>query len=206
MNAKEFNINFTKKISFPIIVTIYLVVTILGSLSLIGQDKIIFNDSQQKDTSTYQVSDTNKQKIIFQKNINDSNDNIELLSSEQFRYRGEMHSVGNDGVNIKKAMSQNLKAVEMVENAYRKRSTGTILMIVGGITVVAGYVLPTTWVKLDEHKSGSYIETWYWFPGVTLGAVIGGIGYSKHSSLTGNLNKAVDFYKQSLGQQNEQNK
>lgn len=178
-------------------------VTILGSITLIGQEKIIFNNSHEKDTSTTQISDTNKQKIIFQKNINDSNDNIELLSSEQFRYRGEMYLIGDDGFNLKSAMSQNPKAVEMVEKAYSKRSTGTILMIVGSITVVAGYILPTTWVKLDENKSGSYIETWYWFPGVTLGAVVGGIGYSNYSSLTGKLKEAVEFYNQSIIQLND---
>lgn len=203
MIAKEFTVFPTKKSSFLIIITTYLVVTILGSITLIGQEKIIFKNSQQQDSSIIQIPDTNKQKIIFKKSINDNSENIELLSSEQFRYRGEMHLIGDDGFNIKKVMSQNPKAVEMVENAYSKRSTGTILMIVGGITVVAGYILPTTWVKLDENKSGSYIETWYWFPGVTLGAVLGGIGYSNYSSLTGKLKEAVDFYNRSLIQQNE---
>ncbi|MDI6804568.1 MAG: hypothetical protein QME58_12115 [Bacteroidota bacterium] len=203
MIAKEFTVFSSKMSSFPIIITTYLVVTILGWSTLIGQEKISFNNSQAKDTSISQIPDTNKQKIIFKKSINDNSEKIELLSSQQFRYRGEMHPVGDDGFNLKKVMSLNPKAVEMVENAYSKRSTGTILMIVGGITVVAGYILPTTWVKLDENEKGSYIETWYWFPGVTLGAVVAGIGYSNHTSLTGNMKKAVDFYNQSLVQQNE---
>lgn len=189
-----------KMAMFPIIIITYLTVTILGQISLIGQEKIIFNNSQQLDTSTIQMLDTTKPKIIFKNSISDDSENIELLSSGQFSYRGEIHSIGDDGVNLKKVMSQNPKAIEMLESAYSKRSTGALLMIVGGITIVAGYILPTTWVKLDEHKSGSYIETWYWFPGVTLGAIVAGIGYSHHTSLTGNLKKAVDFYNQSLVQ------
>jgi len=170
--------------------------------------KIIFKNEPVSDSlnTILQGADSAKPKIIFNKNEAFQAGRIEMFSSEQFIVNGVTYIIGDDGINLKSAMTDNPEAVKMVESAYNRRSTGTALMIAGGAIAIAGYILPSTWVKLDEDKHQTYVQTWYWFPGVTAGVIVGGIGYVQHSSLTGRIRDAIDYYNQSLLKNNPDDK
>ena len=177
--------------------------TPIGNYQLFSQEnnqdnkpKIIFNKNAQKLSNDQMISNTDstKGKIIFSKDILVKSELITLRSSREFQKNNNKYLIGEKGFNLKNEMVNNELSKSLVDQAYNKQSSGTALMVIGGAIMLAGYILPSTWVELDEQQSGNYVKTWYWLPGVTIGCIIGGIGLSKRSSLTKDLQKAVDKY------------
>jgi len=176
---------------------------VLGQVDSAKSDskpRIIFKNQSTPDTAGIHSSqsDSGKLKIIFRNQNAVRAGRIEIISSEQFKVNGEIYTLGESGISLKRAMAANPRASGMVESAYGKRGTGTALMVAGVAIAVAGYFLPSTWVKLNEEKHQTYSETWYWFPGVTAGVIVGGIGYVQYSSLTSRLKDAIDYYNREL--------
>ncbi|TAK54775.1 MAG: hypothetical protein EPO24_12810 [Bacteroidetes bacterium] len=165
-----------------------------------GKPKIIFKaEPGQHNISPSQIrSDSSKPKIIFQDNAALDSRKIILQSSEYYQMDGQTYPVGEDGVNLKMAMQSNPEAVEKVASAYRKRTTGTVLMVLGGGLAVAGVVVSSTHVTVSEQTSGNTTYSVVWLPLVTAGVIVGGIGYVNHSALGSNLQEAVQLYNDSL--------
>lgn len=155
--------------------------------------KIIFEKSTHADSVVIQSSksDSTRQKIRFKKSVLAKKNEIELLSSKQFIFQGETCSIGDKGINLKKAMGQNLESIAMVDKSYQKNSAGKTLMVLGGFVMVAGYLAP---LQIAETET----TIWYWFPGVTLGGIIAGVGFSQQGSLTRDLRNSVAVYNDSL--------
>jgi hypothetical protein len=152
------------------------------------------------------AQDTTKQKIIFKPKEQSDQFKIELLSSSQFKHFGETNFIGEKGINLKKSMGNNFESISMVDKAYRKKGLGKSLIIAGGVVALVGLVLPSTWVNVHEEESESYIKTWYWLPGFSIGAIIAGIGFNAHGSLTKDLKKAINVYNESLIEEKSNNK
>lgn len=159
------------------------------------QPKIIFKKSLQPDSLQSQLKgpDTTCQKVIFKKSALLKSEKIELLSSKQFKLHDETRMIGDKGMNLKKAMGQNPEAVALVDKAYQKHSKGKALMVLGGVVMVVGYAAPLL-IAQSETTTG------YWSPGVTAGAIIAGVGLSKQSGLTKNLQNAVKAYNDRLAE------
>lgn len=136
---------------------------------------------------------TEKPKVIFTKSLQLDEKKIELISTDYFNFGGEKRSVGDDGAGLKRAMGINSEAADLVDRAYSKRTTGAVLMGIGGAIAVVGLVLQSSHVQLSS-SSGNNTATVYWMPGVTIGTIVGAIGYIQYSSLRRNLYEAVDFY------------
>ncbi|MGE5682091.1 MAG: hypothetical protein ACM34K_14580 [Bacillota bacterium] len=179
----------------------------------VKKPRIIFNSSEvsQKDSlakSPVQepsaIADSanmglqSKPKITFKKNLILDENKIELISEDRFRFGSSESLVGQSGEELKKAMGKNFEAVAMVDGAYSKKSVGAVLMGIGGAVAIASIALQSTWVKQEEQQHGNVTVTRYWIPGITIGAIIGAIGYVQFSSLKRNLNEAVEYYNSKL--------
>lgn len=190
------------------IIALGLSVLIIGitSIPALAQEKtnprIIFKDTAPVDTTKISVPaatvDSTGAAVIFKKEPA-RDDIITLISSDQFRFHEKVSDVGDGGELLKKAMGNNKRAIDMVDAAYSSRSLGTLLMILGGITIIIGIVtIPTTKVDLGSTSDGSYQVSYFWLPLVTLGTLIGGFGWIKHSGLSKNLREAVQTYNDDL--------
>ncbi len=165
-----------------------------------NKPKIIFKSSAEPDSLKRQSTkpDTAKPKIIFENKQLLISGQIKLLTTKQFRVDDQTHFVGENAINLKGFMGRNPEAIALIDQAYDKHNTGTTLMVIGGIVAAAGFALP---LKIAETETSYYL----WFPGVTLGVVIGGIGFSKYNSLKRDLFDAVKMYNENLARQNPDN-
>ena len=166
-----------------------------------NKPKIIFNNEKVEINSTSNsipAKDSTKvAKIIFKQNLKLDSQLIELLSEHQYKIGGHDFMVGDNGDNLKQSMGNKLEAIRKVDHAYSKRKTGLALMILGGVVAVVGIAATSTWVTHEE-DNGAYRTTYYWIPGITIGAILGGIGYVSYTSVHKNLREAVDFYNSGL--------
>jgi len=137
-----------------ILIFLYLdliIVPLIPNNTLLAQDvnKKIENKSFPDSFCFFlSAQDTIKQKIIFTQKTQSDKFRIELLSSSQFKHIGKTHFIGEKGINLKTSMGNNFESVSMVDKAYRKKSLGKSLIIVGGVVALVGLVLPSTWVNV----------------------------------------------------------
>jgi len=141
-------------------------------------------------------ADSTRAKIIFKTSGAASSNRIELVSSKEFRFMGETQALGPRGGNLKKAIGQNAQALAIIDKAYQKQSTGKILVGVGVVVAVAGFLAP---LQLSETSTTTY----YWFPGVTVGTIIGGIGIKQQGALTKDLRAAVELHNANPPRENQ---
>jgi hypothetical protein len=153
------------------------------------QPKIIFKNDSLRAIKT--ATDSTRAKIIFKSTGATPSNRIELVSSKEFRFMGETQPLGLKGANLKKAMGQNTQALAIIDKAYQKQGSGKVLVGVGAAIAVAGFLAP---LQLSETSTTSY----YWFPGVTVGTIIGGIGIKQQGALTKDLRTAVELHNASL--------
>jgi hypothetical protein len=153
------------------------------------QPKIIFKNDSLRAIKT--ATDSTRAKIIFKSTGATPSNRIELVSSKEFRFMGETQPLGLKGANLKKAMGQNTQALAIIDKAYQKQGSGKVLVGVGAAVAVAGFLAP---LQLSETSTTSY----YWFPGVTVGTIIGGIGIKQQGALTKDLRTAVELHNASL--------
>lgn len=159
--------------------------------------KVIFNNQVPDSTVNFKSTDTTKAKVIFNKSFFLRKDAIRLISSTQFELHGEERMVGDRGQFLIEAMNKNQRAIDGVHQAYKTKDTGTTLMVLAGVGFVVGLLtIPT--VELGQEQSGNTVTTYYWLPPVTIAAILGGIGYAKHSSLEKKLDDAVKIYNDDL--------
>ena len=144
-----------------------------------------------------QPQNETKPKIIFKDSYFAKKDELKLISSQQFEYKGEQKMVGDRGVFLKLAMSDNQRAISMVDEAYRARENGKLLM---GLGVAAALVTIATlpYVEVGSTETDVSVTTYYWFPFITIGCIFGGMGYSKYVSLEKHLDNAVRSYNEDL--------
>ena len=105
--------------------------------------------------------------------------------------------VGKKGEYLIQAMGSNQRAIGMVNEAYKAKETGTLLMGLGVATALVTLALLPT-VELGSTESGEYVTTYYWLPFITIGGIIGGIGYVKYNSVEKKLDEAVKMYNEDL--------
>lgn len=161
------------------------------------KSKIIFNKQLSDSTKIDTSADTSKSKITFGKSYFLKKDEIKLISSKEFEMYGETKMVGEKGELLIRAMGNNQHAIEMINLSYKTKKTGKVLMGLGVvISLVTLFTLP--YVELGGTESGGYKTTYYWFPFITIGAVVGGIGYAKYNSLEKNIDKAIKVYNADL--------
>jgi len=141
-------------------------------------------------------ADSTRAKIIFKSSPVAPSNRIELVSSKEFRFMGETQVIGPRGGNLKKAIGQNAPALAIIDKAYQKQSTGKVLVGVGIVVAVAGFLAP---LQLSETSTTTY----YWFPGVTVGTIIGGIGIKQQGALTKDLRAAVELHNANLTQEKQ---
>jgi hypothetical protein len=140
--------------------------------------------------------DSTHAKIIFKTSGSASSHQIEVLSSKEFRFMGETRALGPKGENLKKAIGQDGQALAMIDKAYQKQSSGKVLVGVGVVIAVAGFLAP---LQLAETSTTTY----YWFPGVTVGAVIGGVGLKQQGELVKDLRAAVKMHNANPAKENQ---
>ena len=158
--------------------------------------KIIFKQ-QSADTTKSSLQDTTKSKIVFTNSFFAKKNELKLISSKKFEFRSEEKMVGKKGEYLIQAMGSNQRAIGMVNEAYKAKETGTLLMGLGVATALVTLALLPT-VELGSTESGEYVTTYYWLPFITIGGIIGGIGYVKYNSVEKKLDEAVKMYNEDL--------
>lgn len=152
------------------------------------------------------AQDTIKQKIIFKQKEPSKSLKVELLSSNQFIHLGETIFLGEKGINLKKVMGNNSESIAMVDKAYRKKSFGMPLIIIGGAVSFTGLVLLEMYNQdrqLSTVPNKSFLTS-----GLSMsitGLVSMVIGFKNHGSLTRDLVKAVSVYNNSLIEHKSEN-
>lgn len=166
--------------------------------------KIIFKKPISDSTKISTSADTSKGKIIFKKSYFSKEDEIRLISCEKFELYGEVKMVGEKGKFLIQAMGNNHRSIKMVNQAYKTKENGKVLMGLGVVATLAT-LLTIPYVEVGKAKSGGYVTTYYWLPCITIGSIIGGIGYSKYNSLEKKLDEAVRKYNEDLIIQKQDN-
>jgi hypothetical protein len=157
--------------------------------------KIIF-DNQSSDSAIVPKPGDGA-KIIFKKSYLVKKDALRLISSTQFEMYGQEKMIGDKGQFLIEAMKNDQRAIDRVHQAYRKKESGDLLMVLAGVGFVVGMLtIPT--VDIGETQSGNTVTTYYWLPPVTIAAVLGGIGYARHSSLEKSLDDAIKTYNDNM--------
>lgn len=161
--------------------------------------RIIFKN-QQNESLNVLPSDSTKANIIFKKSYYLKQGKINLLNEDKFQLYDEEKFVGDEGEFLIEAFGSNQRAIDQVNEAYRIKDQGNLFMILAGVGVIIG-LATIPMVKIGESNSGHYTTTYYWLPPVTIGTILGGIGYAKYTSLESNLDKAVKMYNDDLSDQ-----
>lgn len=161
------------------------------------KSKIIFNEQISDSIRVSTSTDTSKSNIIFKKSYFLKRDKIRLISTEKFELYGEEKMIGNKGKFLIQAIGNNQRAIDMVNQAYKIREKGNVFMVLAGVGVFVG-LLTIPYVEVGQTRSGNYITTYFWIPPITIGGILGGIGYSKYNSLEKNLDNAIKVYNEDL--------
>lgn len=164
--------------------------------------KIIFENQGSDTIKSSSLQDTTKSKIIFKNSYFMKKDELKLISSKKFEFKGEEKMVGDKGEYLIEAMGSNQRAISMVNEAYKTKENGKLLMVLGvAAALVTLAIIPA--VELGSTESGGYVTTYYWLPFITVGCIVGGIGYSKYNSVEKKLDEAVKIYNEDLVIQTE---
>ena len=182
---------------------------VIGSTFASAQQKntqALLNNSTANNMSTIQIPDSTKihffqdqqkAKIIFNEEYFEKKIELKLISSSKFEVEGETKLVGQKGINLKAAMGENTNAIALVDDAYRVRESGMLLMGLGVAAALVTFLVAPA-VEIGETESGYYTTTYYWLPFVTVGCVLGGLGLAKYNSLERRLSVAVLTYNDDL--------